>query len=52
VPPRQSYIARAQLIGAFMPARRKAHIVIAVGKWKLHYAWVVLFAACMLNIIF
>jgi len=26
--------------------------VITVGKWKLHYAWVVLFAACMLNIIF
>jgi MFS family permease len=24
--------------------------VITVGKWKLHYAWVVLFAACMLNI--
>jgi MFS family permease len=24
--------------------------VITIGKWKLHYAWVVLFAACMLNI--
>ena len=24
--------------------------MITVGKWKLHYAWVVLFAACMLNI--
>jgi len=24
--------------------------VVAIGKFKLHYAWVVLFAACMLNI--
>jgi MFS family permease len=24
--------------------------VITLGKWKVHYAWVVLFAACMLNI--
>jgi MFS family permease len=24
--------------------------VISIGKFKLHYAWVVLFAACMLNI--
>jgi MFS family permease len=32
------------------PNESKAHIVITVGKWKLHYAWVVLFAACMLNI--
>ena len=24
--------------------------MISIGKWKLHYAWVVLFAACMLNI--
>ena len=24
--------------------------MITIGKWKLHYAWVVLFAACMLNI--
>jgi MFS family permease len=24
--------------------------VISLGKWKVHYAWVVLFAACMLNI--
>ena len=24
--------------------------MIAIGKWKVHYAWVVLFAACMLNI--
>src|SRR5262245_27048819 len=29
---------------------RKDHIVITIGKWKVHYAWVVLFAACMLNI--
>jgi len=24
--------------------------VVAIGKFKLHYAWVVPFAACMLNI--
>jgi len=24
--------------------------VVAIGKFKIHYAWVVLFAACMLNI--
>jgi MFS family permease len=24
--------------------------VVSIGKYKLHYAWVVLFAACMLNI--
>jgi len=24
--------------------------VIAIGKYKIHYAWVVLFAACVLNI--
>jgi hypothetical protein len=24
--------------------------VVTVGKFRLHYAWVVLFAACMLNI--
>ena len=38
------------IIRAYVRQESKAHIVITVGKWKLHYAWVVLFAACMLNI--
>ncbi|MBM3359656.1 MAG: MFS transporter [Betaproteobacteria bacterium] len=29
---------------------RIVHLVVTIGKFKLHYAWVVLFAACMLNI--